>query len=333
MAKISVIVPVYKAEKVLRKCVDSILAQTYTDLEVILVDDGSPDSSSVICDQYAEKDNRVKVLHKENGGVSSARNVGLDIATGDYCTFVDSDDFIEPLMYQLMIEKAKWYNCDVVMCDCVKESRDKSDFYTHEIRPGYYSREQLEKEYFPHLLIMPNVEYPPTISNWLCLFRKHVSVRYVEGIRFSEDLLFGAELMLQAQSFYYMKGCYLYHYWMNPQSVSHTFAIDKWNDYRKLHTKIEEKFSNCSQYDFSLQIELVLLFFVYNAIADIISSLTLNKHDKLKKCKEILSEKRVKEMFSRIRILKIPISLKLKIQTAMYKYKIGITFLIKYNNP
>ena len=74
MAKISVIVPVYKAEKVLRKCVDSILAQTYTDLEVILVDDESPDSSSVICDQYAEKDNRVKVLHKKNGGVSSARN-------------------------------------------------------------------------------------------------------------------------------------------------------------------------------------------------------------------------------------------------------------------
>ena len=111
-----------------------------------------------------------------------------------------------------MMEKAEQYDCDVVMCDCVKEFGDKSELYTHEIRSGYYSREQLEKEYFPHLLIMPNVEYPPTISNCLCLFKnKNIKLRYEEGIRFSEDLLFGAELMYQALSFYYMKDCCFYH--------------------------------------------------------------------------------------------------------------------------
>lgn len=333
MAKISVIVPVYKAEKVLNKCIDSILAQTYTNLEVILVDDGSPDKSSVICDQYAERDSRVKVIHKKNSGVSSARNCGMDMATGDYCTFVDSDDFIEPVMYQAMMEKAEQYDCDVVMCDCVKEFGDKSELYTHNIRPGYYSREQIEKEYFPHLLIMPNVEYPPTISNWLCLFKnKNAKLRYEEGIRFSEDLLFGAELMYQAQSFYYMKECCFYHYWMNPQSATHTFAADKWDDYKKLHRRIEKSFSVCNEYDFSEQIELVLLFFVYNAVGDIVSTSQLSKQDKLQKCRIILSEGRVRQMFSKVKIVKLPIPLKLKVLTLMYKYKIGIKYLIVKSN-
>ncbi|KAF3371822.1 glycosyl transferase family 2, partial [Enterococcus faecium] len=93
MCEISIIVPVYKVEKYLRKCVDSILAQTFTDFEVILVDDGSPDNSGKICDEYAEKDNRVRVIHKENGGLSSARNAGIDVARGKYLGFVDSDDY------------------------------------------------------------------------------------------------------------------------------------------------------------------------------------------------------------------------------------------------
>lgn len=95
------------------------------------------------------------------------------MAIGDYCTFVDSDDYIESEMYQSMIDIAEQYNCDVIMCDCVKEFGTRTEAYTHDIRQGYYDREQLEKEYFPHLLIMPNVEYPPTISNWLCLYRRN----------------------------------------------------------------------------------------------------------------------------------------------------------------
>ena len=92
--KISVIVPVYKAEAYLHRCVDSILAQTFQDFEVLLIDDGSPDRSGEICDEYARKDNRVRVFHKENGGVSSARNLGLDNAIGEWITFVDSDDYV-----------------------------------------------------------------------------------------------------------------------------------------------------------------------------------------------------------------------------------------------
>lgn len=97
---LSVIVPVYNAEEYLRKCIDSILYQTYSDLELLLINDGSTDSSGAVCDEYARRDERVRVIHKENGGVSSTRNLGLDLAQGEWITFVDADDWIEHETYE-----------------------------------------------------------------------------------------------------------------------------------------------------------------------------------------------------------------------------------------
>lgn len=115
--KISVIVPIYMAQEYLPACIDSILAQTYTELEVILVDDGSPDRCGQICDEYAERDKRIRVIHKENNGVSSARNAGLDAAVGEYIAFVDSDDTILPDMYRTLYDMAVNFNADIVLCN------------------------------------------------------------------------------------------------------------------------------------------------------------------------------------------------------------------------
>ena len=105
---ISIVVPIYKVEKYIKKCIDSIIEQTYKNLEIILVDDGSPDGCAKICDEYAKKDKRIKAIHKENGGLSDARNVGIDISTGKYICFVDSDDYIEnnyiELLYKCIVE-------------------------------------------------------------------------------------------------------------------------------------------------------------------------------------------------------------------------------------
>lgn len=117
---ISVIVPVYQVEKSLKRCVDSILSQTFSELEVILVDDGSTDESPQICDQYALADSRVRVLHKENGGLSSARNAGLDLAKGDYVGFVDSDDYIDKTMYQKLYNAITSADGDVAVCNCLQ---------------------------------------------------------------------------------------------------------------------------------------------------------------------------------------------------------------------
>ena len=103
---ISVIIPVYNVEKYLRRCVESVLNQTYVNLEIILVDDGSLDKSKSICDEFAQKYERVKVIHKKNGGLSSARNAGIELATGEYIGFVDSDDDVDPCMYEKMCEVA-----------------------------------------------------------------------------------------------------------------------------------------------------------------------------------------------------------------------------------
>lgn len=114
MSKVSIIVPVYNVEKYLRRCVDSILAQTFTDFECILIDDGSPDGSPAICDEYAKKDNRIKVIHQENSGVSAARNAGLDVARGEWIGFVDSDDWVENNFLETLMNLKDIENYDIL---------------------------------------------------------------------------------------------------------------------------------------------------------------------------------------------------------------------------
>lgn len=330
MNKISIIIPVYQVEKYIKRCLDSILSQTYSNLEIILIDDGSRDMSGKICDEYAIKDSRIKVIHQDNAGVSVARNKGFDICTGDYVTFVDSDDFLEPFMYEKMMEKVTEYNCDVVMCDCVKDDGVIQTPYTHDIRAGFYNYNQLKEEYYPHLLMMENLEYPATISNWLILFKREVAfnIRYIEGVRYSEDLLFGAQLLYNAKSFYYMKGEYYYHYWMNNESASHTFKEDKWEDYKLLYEKSRKLFRQDKR--ILNQSYLMLLFFLYNYAGDILRCKNYSKKEKHRYLKSILSDESIIELFNNIRVYELRIPLKLKIMTYIYKYKIGIKALIDY---
>lgn len=149
-SKISVIIPVYNVEQYLEKCLDSILNQTYKNIEIILVNDGSIDKSGLICDEYSRKYNNIKVFHKENGGVSSARNLGIDNATGQYLAFIDPDDYIDANMYEILVEKIVETNSDIAMCSFVyvKENEniveDNSDeiiiFDKEEVLSRYFNR-------------------------------------------------------------------------------------------------------------------------------------------------------------------------------------------------
>ena len=114
---ISIVIPVYKVEKYLEKCVESVINQTYKNLEILLVNDGSPDNCPKICDEYAQKDNRIKVIHKENGGLSDARNAGIDVATGKYITFIDSDDYISNDYVEYMYNLAQKHNAQIATCE------------------------------------------------------------------------------------------------------------------------------------------------------------------------------------------------------------------------
>lgn len=138
--KISVIVPIYKVEPYLRKCLDSIVNQTYKNLEIILVDDGSPDNCGMICDEYAERDNRIRVIHQKNGGVSSARNAGLKIASGDWIGWVDSDDWIESDMFAYLIENAQQYQTNIAVCSRCEH------YKTHQQFRGWKEKQVLGTE-------------------------------------------------------------------------------------------------------------------------------------------------------------------------------------------
>ena len=154
MAEVSIIVPVYQVENYIRQCVDSILAQTFTDFELILVDDGSKDKSGQICDEYAGMDERVRVIHKENGGLSDARNRGLDQAVGNYFMFVDSDDYIAPTMVECLYKNTLKEDADIAACNFLYffENDRKKDFATHiqsEVLTGteiFYNRKN-ERNY------------------------------------------------------------------------------------------------------------------------------------------------------------------------------------------
>lgn len=178
---ISVIIPVYNVEAYIRRCVDSILGQTYTNLEIILVDDGSTDSSPEICDEYAQLDSRVKVIHKENGGVSSARNYGLKESSGEYLTFVDSDDYLESTCFEKMYRGMEENDVDMVVVGW-KDQNDKEGFINK-----YINREccrVFEQNELPSLIFFATV--------WGHLFRRKdvISNFFDENIFYGEDTLF-----------------------------------------------------------------------------------------------------------------------------------------------
>lgn len=146
MELISIIIPIYKVEHYLAACMESVLGQSYTNLEIILVDDGSPDNCPALCDEYVQKDKRVKVIHKENGGLSDARNAGLEIATGEYIAFVDSDDVIHKDYVRLLYEAIKGANADISACDLL-EFQDGTEtpnftYETEEIKCNQYLPEE-----------------------------------------------------------------------------------------------------------------------------------------------------------------------------------------------
>lgn len=308
----------------MRSCVDSILAQSFCDLEIILVDDGSTDESPEICERYAAQDKRVICIHQENVGAAAARNSGLKVATGKYIAFVDSDDWIDRDMYETMVSAAEERSCDLVICDCVKESETGSQTYTHELPGGSYDREEMMSQYFPQLLMPDSMEYPVTISNWLLLIRREIieenRLSFPEGMRFSEDLLFGSEVGYYAQSMTYLKGYTPYHYRQNPASVTHTAFKDEWPLLLELYRRIRKSFKEKADYDFTPQIQRCMLFFVYMAMNQrLAAKLPLKQF--FREVSAVLDYPEVREALAQIKIGHLNISWKLKITSLIYQKK------------
>lgn len=218
---ISVIVPVYKVEPYLRRCVDSILGQSYSNLEIILVDDGSPDGCGAICDAYAARDPRVRVIHQENKGLSEARNAGIDIAQGSYIGFVDSDDWIEPSMYAELYQAVKECNADLSICDFGELSEDgKALWKGQNLRRETVGREEIMQRLAKddvRLIIACNKLYSRSLFD---------EIRYPPG-KINEDM-FVIHKLLDCCSLVSIIPGRLYNYAQTQNSIMHTcFSVKR----------------------------------------------------------------------------------------------------------
>ncbi len=211
---ISVIVPIYNVEKYLDRCVQSIVDQTYKELEIILVDDGSPDNSPEICDEWAKKDGRIKVIHKKNGGVSSARNAGLDAARGEYIGFVDGDDYLSPEMYDALYSLIADFGADAAACAIVRES---ANGYIEDWSDGTL-REFNNLELLQWIGAAEGL-LPVHLGNKLFSSAVTKNIRF-QKFKYAEDVLFNFQVAKSINKLV-LKSEPFYHYFNNSDSVSH----------------------------------------------------------------------------------------------------------------
>lgn len=255
---ISVIVPVYNAEKYLRRCIDSVLAQTYTDFELLLIDDGSKDKSGEICDEYAIKDNRVRVVHKDNTGVSDTRNRGMDMAQGDYLMFLDADDFwIQADSMSFFFSKAKEYDLDIIRGEYVAVHEDGSFAWSRDIpkKRSRYADKVLTSDEFLEHGICGEFFLPLSIFKKSCID----NLRLEKGRVFLEDMLFYSTFLLQDLKCMYLPDIRFYGYRKNENSASNKVSVKK----------LADSFSMCYRFhDLAQNTRDVALKnkFVYNSI-------------------------------------------------------------------
>ncbi len=217
---ISVIVPVYKAEIYLPRCLDSILSQTYKNLEIILIDDGSPDRCSEICDEYAKVDSRIHVIHQSNVGVSASRNIGIDMASGNYIAFIDSDDWIEKNYFARYIHAAGPL-IDVVLSPYVRDDGiGNIEQIFSLVKSENWDKERAIRE----ILSWRHIGWGPVS----CLFKKSViaNIKFPLNMNYGEDLYFKYFALKQCKSIQYIPYAG-YHYFINPNSACHTYDVIK----------------------------------------------------------------------------------------------------------
>ena len=272
--KVSVILPIYKVEKYLDRCMHSLLNQTLKDIEIIMVDDGSPDNSPTMCDQYAKEDSRVKVIHKQNAGLGFARNSGLEIATGDYIAFVDSDDFVSVTAFEILLKVALEENADYVMCGyksvrnniCVSEHKDVNQKMVMEVPDCYNVLRGM-------IGIDPDSEYSyrHNYSVWHGIYK---STLFTEGgIRFcserdliSEDLIFHLSLIPLCRKIVIIPDL-LYNYCLNDNSLTTTYRKGRFEAVLKLWKVSVGMVASTSLEDMKIRLDYLLLDVTLSAIS------------------------------------------------------------------
>lgn len=280
--KVSIIVPIYNVEKYLDRCMESLLNQTLNDIEIIMVDDGSPDNCPRMCDEYANKDNRIKVIHKKNAGLGLARNSGLEVAKGEYVAFVDSDDYVDCNMYEALYNKAKENKVDAVLCSFYHDDNGKIKEGCIDGMPGKETTIDFLTDYIPNVIgCLPKEKSNQLYgySVWDILFSREVitknSIRFESERDFvSEDILFqldyascASKLLLMPKPFYY--------YCNNTGSLTKKYDYTRFHRevllYKELGRRLRAK--SIAIHNFDLRLSRLLLYKCLFSVCDTIKYL------------------------------------------------------------
>lgn len=279
---LTIIIPCYKVEKYLNRCMDTIVNQVLKDIEIILIDDGSPDNVPKLCEYWAQKDSRIKVIHKKNEGLGYARNSGLEIAKGKYVAFVDSDDFVDDKMFYTLIEEAEKNQMDAVFCG-----------YKMEQPNGQWSpvldfpqKKKMSKTEFENYVLSMMASSPYikqerlyTMSVWHAIYKRSIIERnnikfYSERDIVSEDIPFQVDFMQNANIALYLPIPF-YNYCLNDASLSSSFKEEKYDKFISLRTLLLNKFKNSQKA--SLHINRLIIGFTRSYIQSLLKSKHKNK--------------------------------------------------------
>lgn len=246
----SIIVPIYKVEKFLDKCIQSILNQTYDNFELILVDDGSPDNCPKICDEYAKKDKRIVVIHKKNGGLVSARNAGVEVATGEYICHVDGDDWVNEKMLEIIYDKAiKNNKVDMVVFGAIRQFNDRQEDIPNDVIEGLYNKERLQNEIYPFMMYDPRKSFCNGLIfpvAWNKVYKSELMKKHYckdTRIRMGEDNAFVFECIIESKSIYFIKDQLYYYNQMNVGSITSNYDSNRFVNNMYMYQYMEERIS------------------------------------------------------------------------------------------
>ena len=243
MSKVSIIIPVYNAEKTLCRCLDSLVVQTYEDVEIILVNDGSVDSSRNICETYRDKYSQIILINQENAGPATARNVGIDSASGKYISFVDADDYVECGMIEEMVNAAETNHAEMVICGYDQEHSGVIVKHEYKYDAGLYVGEGARKIAIDLISDVSAKRIPP--YSWVRMILKdsleNPKVRYAEGMIRSEDYYFFVQLHFRIKRLYLLGDKPLYHYMEIDNSLTHTYVPNYWFSVKEIYCGLLEK--------------------------------------------------------------------------------------------
>ncbi|MFZ4796183.1 MAG: glycosyltransferase [Bacteroidia bacterium] len=327
--KVSIIVPIYNVEKYLTRCMESILNQTLKDIEIILVDDGSPDSCPEICDEYARQDNRVKVKHKKNEGLGFARNSGLEIATGEYVVFVDSDDFVKTTMLEELYNEARLKKLDILFCNYYERNNEGNIKEVREVKlPEYYTGQE---DIFRFLLNMIGAEpafrqdRKYSMSVWHGIYLNEIIQQNKitfpsERELISEDIFFQIKFLYKSKSIGYSSTCN-YFYCENETSLTKSYRNDRFEKYKILHNELKnmlyEMYPNKIK-KITLSVDRLLLGYV--------RSLILFPQTKVNEIRVIFNDAYIGKIIYEYPYNKLP--LKYRFFVLLMKYKLLFFILI-----